>query len=288
MHHVIHPAVDAGLHVADSVDIGCAKVSGISQFDKLICIDQNPIGHTVRADVVTYIDVLTPIREFFSSLPLSRSKGLEPKHFSYNHRKGMCTSCQGLGYKKIEMQFLPAVTVVCDQCHGLRLNPTSLEVFYQEKNLGQILQMTVEEARALFTNHPRVVRLLDTLISVGLGYLQLGQEIATLSGGEAQRMKLSRELAKRSTGRTLYLLDEPTTGLHSDDISKLLSVLHRLVDKGNTMIIIEHHLDMIRNADYVVDLGPEAGEDGGQVVCAGTPEQIMKNKRSHTGRYLCT
>lgn len=288
MHHVIKPAVEAGLYQADKISLGHAEVSGLENFDKLICIDQNPIGHTVRSDVVTYIDVLTPMREFFSSLPLAKAKGLEPKHFSYNHRKGMCTSCQGLGYRKVEMHFLPPVVIQCQECLGMRLNPGSLEVTYQNLNLGQILQLTAEEARLLFTNHPRIVRILDTLISVGLGYLKLGQEIATLSGGEAQRMKLSRELAKRSTGKTLYLLDEPTTGLHSDDICKLLEVLHRLVDKGNTMIIIEHHLDMIRNADFIVDLGPEAGEHGGEIVCTGTPKQIAANQRSHTGRFLNT
>jgi len=288
LHQVIKTAAEAGIGYSDMISLGYADVDGLDHFDKLICIDQNPIGHTVRSDVVTYVDVLTPMREFFCSLPLARSKGLQPKHFSYNHRKGMCTSCWGLGYKKIQMHFLPPVTIQCEECGGQRLNPSSLEVQYQEKNLGQILQLTAEEARALFPNHPRIVRILDTLISVGLGYLKLGQEIATLSGGEAQRIKLSRELAKRSTGKTLYLMDEPTTGLHSDDICKLLNVLHRLVDKGNTMIIIEHHLDMIKNADYIVDLGPEAGEKGGEVVCVGTPDQIAKNPRSHTGRYLKT
>ena len=184
------------------------------------------------------------------------------------------------------MHFLTTVKVVCEECHGLRLNPVSLEVTYLGKNFGQFLDATVDEARVAFQNHPRVVRLLDTLIAVGLGYLKLGQEMASLSGGEAQRIKLSRELAKRSSGSTLYLLDEPTTGLHSDDINKLLKVLHQLVDKGNTMIIIEHNLDMIKNADYVIDLGPDAGEKGGEVVTTGTPEEVAKSKRSYTGHYL--
>jgi excinuclease ABC subunit A len=226
------------------------------------------------------------MRDFFMSLPLARTKGLQGKHFSYNHRRGMCTACWGMGYKKVEMHFLPPVRVVCEDCQGLRLNPVSLEVKYAGKNFGEYLRMTVDEVRAVFANHPRIIRPLDTLISVGLGYLKLGQEMASLSGGEAQRIKLSRELSKRSTGRTLYLLDEPTTGLHSDDIKKLLGVLQRLVDKGNTMIIIEHNFDVIKNADYIIDLGPDAGEAGGEVVCAGTPEVVAKHPTSWTAKYL--
>lgn len=198
----------------------------------------------------------------------------------------MCSACWGLGYKRVEMHFLPAVKVICDECNGMRLNPVSLEVTYKNKNLGQYLETTVDEARIAFENHPRITRILDTLIAVGLGYVKLGQETASLSGGEAQRLKLSRELAKRSTGRTLYLLDEPTTGLHSEDILKLLVVLHRLVDKGNTMIIIEHQLDIIKNADYLIDLGPDAGEKGGSVVCTGTPEQLAQCTHSWTAKYL--
>ncbi len=285
LQQVLLPALERRF-TSDSVVIEGATVSGLSQFDKVIFIDQDPIGHTIRSDVGTYVDVLTRIRDFFTSLPAARTKGLQPKHFSYNHRKGMCSACWGLGYRRVEMHFLPPVKVVCDECHGMRLNPVSLEVTYQDKNLGQYLDTTVDEARIVFENHPRITRILDTLIAVGLGYVKLGQETASLSGGEAQRLKLSRELAKRSTGRTLYLLDEPTTGLHSEDIHKLLGVLHRLVDKGNTMIMIEHHLDMIKNADYLIDLGPEAGEKGGHVVCTGTPEQVAKFKQSWTGKYL--
>lgn len=283
---VLLPAIEKGLLKADQVEIHGMQVSGISQFDKLISIDQNPIGHTVRSDVCTYVDVLTRIREFFASLPLAKTRGLQPKHFSYNHRKGMCSACWGLGYRRVEMHFLPAVQVVCEDCHGLRLNPVSLEVTYAGKNLGEYLQMTVDEARVAFENHPRIIRILDTLISVGLGYLRLGQEMVTLSGGEAQRIKLSRELAKRSTGKTLYLVDEPTTGLHSDDIEKLLKVLHKLVDKGNTLIAIEHHLDFIKNADYLIDLGPEAGEKGGEIICSGSPEKVAQHPTSWTGYYL--
>ncbi len=286
MQQVLLPAISRGMWNGDEIQMHNGVVSGISNFDKVISIDQNPIGHTARSDVGTYVEVLSRMREFFATLPAARMRGLQPKHFSYNHRRGMCTSCWGMGYKKVEMHFLPAVKVVCEECHGMRLNPVSLEVTYQGKSFGQYLDSTVDEARIAFQNHPRIVRLLDTLIAVGLGYLKLGQEMASLSGGEAQRIKLSRELAKRSTGRTLYLLDEPTTGLHSDDINKLLKVLHHLVDKGNTMIIIEHNLDIIKNADYVIDLGPDAGEKGGEVVATGTPEEVAKNKKSYTGYYL--
>jgi len=263
-----------------------ACVNSGEPFNKLIVIDQNPIGHTVRSDVGTYADVLPILREFYASLGASRTKGLQPRHFSYNHRKGMCTHCWGLGYRKVEMLFLPSVKVQCEQCKGQRLNPVSLSVHYEGKNFGQLLEMTVEEARVQFNLLPKACRILDTLISVGLGYLKLGQEMVSLSGGEAQRMKLSRELAKRGTGKTLYLLDEPTTGLHPDDIKKLLSLVHRLVDKGNTMVIIEHNLDVIKNADYILDLGPGAGEKGGTIVASGSPENVVKNRNSLTGKYL--
>lgn len=255
-------------------------------FERLINIDQNPIGQTSRSDVCTYVEVLGPIREFYARLPLAKIRGLQPKNFSYNHLKGMCTNCFGMGYKKVEMHFLPTLRILCDQCQGLRLNPVSLEVTYKGKNLGQILQCTVAEAREIFQDHPKTCRILDTLIAVGLDYLNLGQEMATLSGGEAQRIKLSRELAKRSSGKTLYLMDEPTTGLHSEDIVKLLKILHKLVDKGNTIIMIEHNLDMIKNADFVIDLGPGAGVDGGRIIAKGTPEQIAKNPKSITGKYI--
>lgn len=286
LYKVALPALQKGIMRQDEVEQANGKVSGIDHFDKLISIDQNPIGHTVRSDVGTYVELLPRLREFFMSLPLARTKGLQGKHFSYNHRRGMCTACWGLGYKKIEMHFLPAVRIACEDCKGLRLNPVSLEVLYNGKNFGQYLTYTIDEAKIAFQNHPRIVRILDTLISVGLGYLKLGQEMASLSGGEAQRIKLSRELAKRSSGNTLYLLDEPTTGLHSDDINKLLKVLHKLVDKGNTMVIIEHNMDMIKNADYIIDLGPDAGEKGGEIVAVGTPEEIATNDKSLTARYL--
>jgi excinuclease ABC subunit A len=286
MNEILLPAVKKGLLDSNEVTINGATVKGIEHFDKILSIDQNPIGHTVRSDVGTYVDLLARMREFFASLAAAKMRGLQTRHFSYNQRKGMCTGCWGLGYKRIQMHFLPPVKVVCEECQGLRLNPVSLEVMYSGKNFGQYLDTTIDEARIVFQNHPRIVRVLDTLISVGLGYLKIGQEIASLSGGEAQRMKLSRELSKRSSGKTLYLLDEPTTGLHSDDINKLLTVLHRLVDKGNTMIMIEHNLDMIKNADYLIDLGPEAGEKGGELICVGTPEEVAKSSVSHTALFL--
>lgn len=273
MHEVIRPYVQERLLSQDP-------------FDKLIIIDQNPIGHTVRSDVGTYTEILPILRDFYANLGLSRTKGFQPKNFSYNHRKGMCTHCFGLGYKKIEMLFMPPVKVTCEECFGLRLNPASLEVTYQGKNFGELLDSTVEEAYAFFDILPKAKRILETLISTGLGYLKLGQEIATLSGGEAQRTKLSRELAKRSTKKTLYLLDEPTTGQHPDDIVKLLGVLNKIVDKGNTMIIIEHNLDMIKNADYIIDIGPEAGVEGGYIVAEGTPEKVARNSKSYTGQFL--
>lgn len=286
IHDLLLPACQRGINGKDSFTFKGSKFTGFSNLDKVISIDQNPIGLTSRSDVGTYADVLPRMRDFFAALPFSRTRGLQGKHFSYNHRRGMCTSCWGMGYRKVEMHFMPPIRVECEDCKGLRLNPVSLEVQYAGKNFGEYLQLTVDEARLAFANHPRIVRPLDTLISVGLGYLKLGQEMASLSGGEAQRIKLSRELAKRSTGKTLYLLDEPTTGLHPDDIKKLLAVLQRLVDKGNTMVIIEHNLDVIKNADHVIELGPEAGEEGGNVVFKGTPEQLAKHPSAWTGRYL--
>ncbi len=263
-----------------------ATFSGIDHCDQLLVLDQNPIGHTNRADISTYTDLLAPLRYFFSSLPEAQARGLLPKHFSFNHRKGMCTTCWGLGTRSISMQFLPPVKVVCESCRGYRLNPLSLKVTSKGKNLGQVLQMTVTEALAFLPPIPKAVRILETLISVGLGYLQLGQEIATLSGGEAQRLRLVRELAKRSKGHTLYLFDEPTVGLHADDIVKLLDIFHRLITKGHTVIIIEHNLDVIASADYIIDMGPGSGAQGGTIVAKGTPEEIAQHPTSLTGKYL--
>jgi excinuclease ABC subunit A len=276
MHDILKPSIEKLL----------ASRQEKCPFDKLIAIDQNPIGQTNRADVTTYTDISAPLRSLFASLPAAQIKGLEPKHFSANHRRGMCPVCLGLGTKSIQLQFLPPVKVPCDTCQGYRLNPLSLEVKFKEKNFGQILAMTVLEAKEFFDAIPKVTKILDILISVGLGYLQLGQEIASLSGGEQQRIRLSRELAKRSSGKTLYLFDEPTIGLHSEDIVKLLSIFHALVDRGNTLILIEHNLDVIAHADYIFDLGPGAGEKGGQIIACGTPKELIHQSQSFTARYL--
>ena len=249
-------------------------------------LDQKPIGQTLRSDVATYIDVLTPMRYFFASLPDAKVKGLEPKHFSTYHRKGMCGTCWGLGYKRISMHFLPPVKVDCPECKGLRLNPTSLSVLYQGKNLGEILKLSILEVRTLFAMHPRITRLLDVLISIGLGYLNLGQEIQSLSSGEVQRVRLSRELARRNRQHTLYLMDEPTTGLHPREVEKVAQLLRQLVEKGHSIIAIEHNLDFIASCDHIIDLGPGAGDAGGKVIFEGTPLEASKSKKSVTGKFL--
>jgi len=289
MHDIVKKGVQTHLatrSTSDTTQVEGATISGLSAFNKLIAIDQNPIGQTIRADVSTYSEANAPLRHFFASLPEAAARGLKPKHFSYNHLKGMCRSCWGLGFKTIRLQFLPSLKVTCDACKGNRLNPLSLNVKYKGKNFGELLHLTVEEATTFLPPIPKLQKTLETLISVGLGYLTLGQEIQSLSGGEAGRMRLSRELAKRGTGKTLYLFDEPTIGLHADDIAKLLPIFHSLVDKGNTVVIIEHNLDIMRNADYLIDLGPDAGEEGGTLVTAGTPEAVAKHPTSYTARYL--
>jgi len=255
-------------------------------FDKLIVLDQNPIGHTIRADVSTYTDLSAPLRNLFSSLPAAKAKGLQPKHFSPNHKKGMCPSCWGLGTKSVRLQYLPPVKTVCPECKGFRLNPISLTVEFRGHHFGKILDMDVVEAKSFFESIPKLDRVLNILIEVGLGYLKLGQEIASLSGGEQQRIRLSRELAKRATGKTLYLLDEPTVGLHASDIEKLLRIFHALVNKGNSLVVVEHHLDVMAHADWMVDLGPGAGVQGGFLIAEGTPEEITLNKKSKTALYL--
>jgi excinuclease ABC subunit A len=289
MNDLIRPAVKQSLAKRKNPDVvtyaGCT-VSGISAFDKMLVMDQNPIGTTARADVSTYTDLSTHLRKHFAELPEAKARGLMPKHFSHNHLKGMCTKCWGLGKRKIEMQFLPPIRITCDSCNGYRLKPLSLQVKTRGMHLGQMLQITVEEAIEKLPPIPKLLKILETLVSVGLGYLTLGQEVATLSGGEAQRLRLARELAKRSTGKTLYLFDEPTIGLHSEDILKLLKIFHTLVDKGNTVLMIEHNLDVIKNADYLIDIGPEAGSRGGEVICMGTPEEVAKHPTSYTAKYL--
>ena len=263
-----------------------SEITGVDLLDKVIDIDQSPIGRTPRSNPATYTGLFTPIRELFSKLPESKVRGYRPGRFSFNVTGGRCESCSGDGVKKIEMHFLPDVYVTCDVCKGKRYNHETLEIRYKGKNIYEVLEMTVEEALEFFNSIPSVRTKLETLNRVGLGYIKLGQPATTLSGGEAQRIKLATELSKRSTGRTVYILDEPTTGLHFADIKKLINVLNSLVEKGNTVIIIEHNLDVIKTADWIIDLGPDGGDRGGQVVACGTPEEIMKTGSSHTARYL--
>ena len=252
----------------------------------MISVDQAPIGRTPRSNPATYTGLLTPIRDLFSQVPESRVRGYGPGRFSFNVKGGRCEACQGDGMIKVEMHFLPDIYVPCDVCHGKRYNRETLEINYKGRNIQEILGMTVEQAREFFDAVPVIARKLQTLVDVGLSYITLGQSATTLSGGEAQRVKLALELSKRDTGRTLYILDEPTTGLHFADIEMLLKVLHRLADHGNTIVVIEHNLDVIKTADWVVDLGPEGGDGGGRILVAGTPEQVAKYKASHTGRFL--
>ncbi len=262
------------------------NIEGLAFFDKVINMDQSPIGRTPRSNPATYTGLFTPIRELFSGVPQARERGYGPGRFSFNVRGGRCEACQGDGMIKVEMHFLPDIYVTCDVCHGKRYNRETLEILYKGKNINEILQMTVEHAREFFSPVPVVARKLQTLLDVGLGYIKLGQSATTLSGGEAQRVKLSLELSKRDTGRTLYILDEPTTGLHFQDIDLLLKVLHRLRDHGNTVVVIEHNLDVIKTADWIIDLGPEGGDGGGEIIAEGTPEQISENEKSFTGQYL--
>jgi excinuclease ABC subunit A len=264
----------------------CRAVEGLEQIDRVIDIDQSPIGRTPRSNPATYTGLFGPIRELFAEVPEARARGYDPGRFSFNVRGGRCESCEGDGVIKVEMHFLPDAYVTCDACRGMRYNRETLEIRYKGRNIHEVLEMTVEDAAAFFRNVPALQSKLTTLLDVGLSYVRLGQNATTLSGGEAQRVKLARELAKRSTGRTLYILDEPTTGLHFHDIEQLLAVLQRLRDEGNTIVVIEHNLDVIKTADWVIDLGPEGGDGGGRIVAAGTPEDLAQVPASHTGRYL--
>jgi len=262
------------------------RIEGLEQLDKVVDIDQSPIGRTPRSNPATYTGIFTPIRELFAGTQEARSRGYKPGRFSFNVRGGRCEACQGDGVIKVEMHFLPDVYVPCDACKGKRYNRETLEIRYKGKSIHEVLEMTVEEARAFFEPVPAVARKLQTLMDVGLSYIRLGQSATTLSGGEAQRVKLARELSKRDTGKTLYILDEPTTGLHFHDIQQLLNVLHRLRDHGNTIVVIEHNLDVIKTADWIVDLGPEGGSGGGEILVSGTPEAVAEDKHSHTARFL--
>jgi excinuclease ABC subunit A len=262
------------------------EIEGLEHFDKVINVDQSPIGRTPRSNPATYTGLFTPIRELFAEMPAARERGYGPGRFSFNVAGGRCEACQGDGVLKVEMHFLPDVYVPCDTCHGKRYNRETLEVLYKGKNITEVLGMTVEDAHAFFSAVPALARKLQTLLDVGLGYIKLGQSATTLSGGEAQRVKLALELSKRDTGRTLYILDEPTTGLHFADIQLLLQVLHQLCEAGNTIVVIEHNLDVIKTADWLLDMGPEGGAGGGRLLIAGTPEDVAACEASHTGRFL--
>ncbi|WP_422649302.1 excinuclease ABC subunit UvrA [Cupriavidus sp. H18C1] len=282
----LYPAVARHLYGSTPEPAPHDRIDGLEHFDKVINVDQSPIGRTPRSNPATYTGLFTPIRELFAGVPSAKERGYDPGRFSFNVKGGRCEACQGDGVLKVEMHFLPDVYVPCDVCHGKRYNRETLEVLYKGKNISEVLELTVEQAYEFFSAVPVVRRKLQTLLDVGLGYIRLGQAATTLSGGEAQRVKLSLELSKRDTGRTLYILDEPTTGLHFHDIALLLKVIHKLRDQGNTVVIIEHNLDVIKTADWVLDLGPEGGAGGGQIIARGTPEDIAASKASFTGKYL--
>ena len=286
INNTLYPAMARHLHAGRHQAAAHASIEGLDQFDKVIDIDQSPIGRTPRSNPATYTGLFTPIRELFAGTPESRARGYKVGRFSFNVRGGRCEACQGDGLIKVEMHFLPDIYVPCDTCQGKRYNRETLDIRYKDRSIDQVLGMTVVEAAEFFAAIPVIKRKLDTLLDVGLGYIGLGQSATTLSGGEAQRIKLARELSKRDTGRTLYILDEPTTGLHFHDIRQLLTVLHRLRDHGNTVVVIEHNLDVIKTADWIIDLGPEGGQRGGQLVAAGSPEQVALIEKSYTGRFL--
>jgi excinuclease ABC subunit A len=286
INRTLYPYLARHLHDS-SVEVAPVKeVQGVEQIDKIIDIDQSPIGRTPRSNPATYTGVFTAIREIFAATQEARSRGYQPGRFSFNVKGGRCEACAGDGVIKVEMHFLPDVYVTCEVCNGKRYNRETLDVRYKGKNISEVLAMTVEDACEFFAAVPAIYSKLKTLMDVGLSYVTLGQNATTLSGGEAQRVKLAKELSKRETGKTIYILDEPTTGLHFHDVDQLLKVLHRLRDGGNTVVVIEHNLDVIKTADWVVDLGPEGGSRGGKIIAVGTPEQVAKTKGSFTGEFL--
>ena len=274
------------LNGAHETPAPCETIKGFEHLDKVIDIDQRAIGRTPRSNPATYTGAFTPIRDWFAGLPEAKARGYLPGRFSFNVKGGRCEACQGDGVLKIEMNFLPDVYVTCETCKGARYNRETLEVKFKNKSIADVLDMTCEDAQGFFQAVPSIREKMDALCQVGLGYIKVGQQATTLSGGEAQRVKLSKELSRRATGRTLYILDEPTTGLHFEDVRKLLEVLHELVDQGNTVVVIEHNLDVVKTADWVIDIGPEGGDGGGEIVAVGTPEAIAKSVKSHTGHYL--
>lgn len=287
VNETLYPAAAVALNKATTLKPAPhSKITGLNLLDKCIDINQSPIGRTPRSNPATYTGIFTPVRELFAGTQEARSRGYNPGRFSFNVKGGRCEACQGDGVTKVEMHFLPDIYVPCDVCNGKRYNRETLDVHFKGKNIHQVLEMTIEDARDFFDAIPAIARKLQTLVDVGLSYISLGQSATTLSGGEAQRVKLSKELSKRDTGKTLYILDEPTTGLHFHDIEQLLAVLHRLRDHGNTVVVIEHNLDVVKTADWVVDLGPEGGSGGGQIVAEGTPEKVSEVKGSYTGHFL--
>jgi excinuclease ABC subunit A len=286
INETLFPALNKYFFGAEKKPLPFKKIDGLKNIDKVIDIDQSPIGRTPRSNPATYTNVFSDIRNLFTELPESKIRGYKPGRFSFNVKGGRCEACQGAGLKTIEMNFLPDVYVVCDECHGKRYNRETLEVRYKGKSISDVLNMTIEQSVEFFEHLPSIYQKLKTLNEVGLGYITLGQQATTLSGGEAQRVKLATELAKRDTGNTFYILDEPTTGLHFEDVRVLLEVLNRLVENGNTVLVIEHNMDIIKCADHIIDMGPEGGNKGGQIICEGTPEQVIKNTKSHTAKYL--
>jgi excinuclease ABC subunit A len=286
IHETLFPILNKKVYNSRTEPLAYKKITGLEHVDKVIEVDQSPIGRTPRSNPATYTTVFSDIRDLFSQLPEAKIRGYKPGRFSFNVKGGRCETCEGTGLRLIEMEFLPDVYVHCETCKGKRYNRETLEVRYKGKSISDILDMTVEEAVSFFESHPKILRKIQTLNDVGLGYISLGQHATTLSGGEAQRVKLATELSKRDTGQTFYILDEPTTGLHFQDIDHLMTVLQKLVDKGNTVLVIEHNMDVIKSADYVVDLGPDGGQKGGQIVAVGTPEEVSKNPASYTGNFL--
>ena len=286
VNQILYPVLADKLNGARIVPGKYTRVEGVGQCDKVIHVDQNPIGRTPRSNPATYTGVWDKIRTLFAKTPEAQVRGYGPGRFSFNVKGGRCEACHGDGTLKIEMNFLPDVYVDCEECHGKRYNRETLEVKYNGKSVADVLNMPIEEAARFFKAYPSISRYLDTLVQVGLGYIRLGQPAPTLSGGESQRVKLATELQRRSTGKTVYILDEPTTGLHFEDVRKLLLVLQGLVDKGNTVIVIEHNLDVVKSADWIIDLGPEGGDGGGTIVTEGTPEQVIQCERSWTGKFL--
>ncbi len=286
INEVLYKNIAQKLNGASEKPGKCKSIKGLDNIDKIINIDQSPIGRTPRSNPATYTGAFDLIRDIFAGTNEAKLRGYEKGRFSFNVSGGRCESCNGDGVHKIEMHFLPDVYVPCEVCKGKRYNRETLEVRYKGKNIAEVLDMTVEEALEFFENIPKIKQKIQTLYDVGLGYIKLGQPSTTLSGGEAQRVKLATELSKRATGKTLYILDEPTTGLHIADVHRLIDILQRLVDTGNSIIVIEHNLDLIKTCDYIIDLGPEGGEAGGEIIAVGTPEQIVRNDRSYTGKFL--